>query len=208
MIYLFVFGGFALFLLLGLFQKRYVPGYRFFAGMHGEKAVARELYGLGKDYVVLNDILLKLGSSTCQIDHVVISVYGIFVVETKNFKGKVTGSDQWRQWRWDGGSGSKAVYSPVEQNARHTEVLAKSLHVSKDLLIPVVVFAGSAHIRVDTRHAVLFLSQLVPFIRLFRHQQLSPGQRDDLADMLRKRNVTDGRVRESHRAFARRASSS
>ena len=39
------------------------------------------------DYIVRNDILLNTEHGTSQIDHVVVSVYGIFVIETKNIRG-------------------------------------------------------------------------------------------------------------------------
>ncbi|RLQ96850.1 nuclease-related domain-containing protein [Falsibacillus albus] len=52
------------------------------------------------EYIVLHDIYLpsKNGSSV-QIDHMILSIYGIFVVETKNYKGWIFGDDQSRQWK-------------------------------------------------------------------------------------------------------------
>lgn len=36
-------------------------------------------------YQVLNDITILSQNGTTQIDHIVVSPYGIFVIETKNF---------------------------------------------------------------------------------------------------------------------------
>lgn len=58
-------------------------------GKLGEAKVSHIVGRLPKeDYVVLDDLMLtnKYGSTT-QIDHVVVSRYGIFVIETKNYKG-------------------------------------------------------------------------------------------------------------------------
>lgn len=38
-------------------------------------------------YFPLNNITLVTGNGTTQIDHVVVSKYGIFVIETKNIDG-------------------------------------------------------------------------------------------------------------------------
>ena len=54
-------------------------------GKAGEKTVSRKLSRLPKDkYKVLNDIMLATPKGTTQIDHIVVSIYGVFVVETKN----------------------------------------------------------------------------------------------------------------------------
>ena len=54
-------------------------------GQTGENKVSRILAKLPEDkYKVINDLLLKTSHGTTQIDHIVLSEYGIFVIETKN----------------------------------------------------------------------------------------------------------------------------
>ena len=60
-------------------------------GKAGEKRVARKLDWLPKEYIILNDIMLPTQYGTTQIDHIVVSPYGIFVIETKNYKGWIFG---------------------------------------------------------------------------------------------------------------------
>ena len=60
-------------------------------GKRGERRVARKLDWLSKEYITLNDLLLPTRYGTTQIDHVVVSPYGIFVIETKNYKGWILG---------------------------------------------------------------------------------------------------------------------
>ena len=62
-------------------------------GKSGERRVARKLDWLSEEYIVLNDIMLPTQYGTTQIDHVVISPYGIFVIETKNYKGWIFGHE-------------------------------------------------------------------------------------------------------------------
>ena len=55
-------------------------------GFLGEKSVAFLLSGLDKTkYKLINNIMLQVGNKTTQIDHVIVSNYGIFVIETKNY---------------------------------------------------------------------------------------------------------------------------
>ena len=63
-------------------------------GYLGEKSVATILSLLPSDkYKIINDLLIEVDGRTIQIDHLVVSIYGIFVIETKNYKGRITGSD-------------------------------------------------------------------------------------------------------------------
>ena len=75
----------------------YYPKFR---GYMGEFWVKNELRKLPKkDYIVLNNIMLKLNDNTThQIDHIVISKYGIFVIETKNYTGTIYVKEKSRNW--------------------------------------------------------------------------------------------------------------
>lgn len=188
-------------------SSRKILSYTFFAGLHGERAVSKELYRLGNKYIVFNDLLLKTGSGTCQIDHVVLSPYGIFVVETKNISGKITGCDEWKEWYWNGKDFNKTIYNPVMQNFRHIDVLSDTLGLSADNFISIIVFTGKAHIRVETSHAVMFLGQLVPFIKLFRYECLSDSTIFQYRDKLQKCNITDPSEREKHVTYAKKIKS-
>lgn len=57
-------------------------------GKRGERKVSSVLSNLSpSQYKVLNDILIPASNGSSQIDHVVISRCGIYVVETKNLRG-------------------------------------------------------------------------------------------------------------------------
>ena len=76
--------------------KLYYPKFR---GFMGEFWVKLELKKLSKkEYIVLNDIMLADENGTHQIDHLVISKYGIFVIEMKNYYGLITGDEYKDSW--------------------------------------------------------------------------------------------------------------
>lgn len=183
------------------------PVYTLFAGLRGEYTVSKELHRLGGKYIILNDLMLRTAYGTCQIDHIVLSPYGIFVVETKNISGKITGNDEWKEWYWVGKDFNKTIYNPVMQNFRHIDVLSDTLGLSADNFISIIVFTGKAHIRVETSHAVMFLGQLVPFIKLFRYECLSGSTIFQYRDKLQKCNITDSSEREKHVTYAKKIKS-
>ena len=67
-------------------------------GKQGELIVRDILSHLPEEYHVLHDIILKTEKGTTQIDHVVISRYGVFTIETKNYRGEIYGDDTRKKW--------------------------------------------------------------------------------------------------------------
>ena len=60
--------------------------YKKWIGKAGEFWVKRELKQLPKDYFIINDLMVKTSDNkTHQIDHIIVSKYGIFVIETKQY---------------------------------------------------------------------------------------------------------------------------
>lgn len=43
-------------------------------------------------------MVLKTASGTTQIDHVVVSKFGVFAIETKNYRGEIYGNDDREEW--------------------------------------------------------------------------------------------------------------
>ena len=67
-------------------------------GWIGEKAVSIILKFLPDEYTVFNNIYIEENGKSTQIDHVILSPYGIFVIETKNYSGWIYGSENAQYW--------------------------------------------------------------------------------------------------------------
>lgn len=74
------------------------------------------------DYILLDD-----NDKSHQIDHIVISKKGIFCIETKNYKGKIYGSEDAKYWRQYLGKEENQFLNPIKQNKSHVYHLEKIL---------------------------------------------------------------------------------
>ena len=113
------------------------------SGKRGEKAVAKELARLRrKDFIVLNDLLLPtVNDRTSQIDHVVVSTRGVFVIETKNHAGRISGAEQAQYWQQHLSSQSRGFYNPILQNRSHLRAIRRHLpKLDSELFSTMVVF--------------------------------------------------------------------
>lgn len=113
------------------------------SGKRGEKIVAKELGRLKKkDYIVLHDLLLPtVNGKSSQVDHVVVSTRGIFVIETKNHAGRISGSEQAQYWQQHLSSQSRGFYNPILQNRSHLRAIRRHLpKLDAELFSTIVVF--------------------------------------------------------------------
>lgn len=91
-----------------------------------------------------------------QIDHVVISKYELFVIETKNYKGWIFGSENAYEWTQVIFSNKYKLYNPLKQNLGHIKALQSNLVDYPNLnYFPIVVFTGSARLKVNSSYPVI-----------------------------------------------------
>lgn len=137
-------------------------------GSRGESRVTRVLNRLHrKDFRVFNDVIVSTRYGSSQIDHIVISIYGIFVIETKNYSGWIHGNDKSEYWTQSIYKKKTKFRNPVKQNWVHVlalkEVFSNSIPVTYH---PIVVFTGSAKLKnVYSDVPVIYRQQLIQTIR-------------------------------------------
>lgn len=141
-----LFGWFILIaILLGIF-KAFLPMIK---GKFGELAVNVhvKLYLKEPKYILLNDLTLPDGQgSTTQIDHILLSPNGIFVIETKNYKGWIFGGERQKMWTQKIYKKSYRFQNPIHQNYKHMKVLESVLSdiVSPEFMHSIIVFMPDA----------------------------------------------------------------
>src|SRR5690554_3567421 len=97
-----------------------------------------------KHYRLIKNVTLPAGDGTTQIDHVIVSVYGVFVVETKNMKGWIFGGQHQKQWTQKIFKYSSKFQNPLHQNYKHVKALEQLLGLEESQLHSVVVFIGDS----------------------------------------------------------------
>lgn len=93
-----------------------------YRGKLGERAVSAVL-GKTKEGVqyLIDDYIVEKDGKSSQIDHILINQYGIFVIETKNYSGRIYGNDEQLEWTQvlQYGKVKNRFYNPIKQNATH-----------------------------------------------------------------------------------------
>ena len=121
-------------------------------GAYGEAVVTTILNRLpSENYTILHDVTLPYKSEnvkkkpTTQIDHVVLSEYGIFVVEVKHYSGFIHAERRKRKWTCYYTKKQKhKMQNPFQQNHKHLCAVQQVTGQPYEKLVNLVVFTGRA----------------------------------------------------------------
>ena len=114
-------------------------------GWLGEKRSAFKMwYSLNKKtYQRYHDLILTSTNGTTQIDHLVVSVYGLFLIETKNRKGWIYGSKDQSNWTQTLFQEKYKFQNPLHQTFRQKKVLTELLNVNENEIFTIIYFNGN-----------------------------------------------------------------
>ena len=128
-------------------------------GNVGELAVKKKLKKLNnKKYLALNNITLRNYSgntSATQIDHVVVSIYGIYVIETKNYKGIIYGSENSKNWTYNIYGNKYKFMNPINQNYAHIKAIKNAIGEEYKNIpyYSIIAFSNEAKVNIDASRA-------------------------------------------------------
>lgn len=129
------------------------------------------------NYHLTNHVTLQMEDGTTQIDHILISRYGVFVIETKDYKGWIFGSVRQRSWTQVLFYAKYRFQNPIHQNMRHIRAVRNLLNfLPAGAIKSVVVFTGEAEFRTEIPPGVVYLSGLVDYLRGQVDELISPNQ--------------------------------
>ncbi len=175
-------------------------------GEVGEYVINLQLGTLPKEYKHLADLMLKVDGKTTQIDHVVVSPYGLFVIETKNYKGWIYGSENQKQWTQTFNKNTKyKMANPIGQNNYHIRAIRQNLFDYKEVTyFSIISLSRNAVLKAvpkskDGSYYVIFNTDVADTIRSKRRNKcLTDQEVVQIHEKLATLNITDPRIRAAH----------
>jgi restriction system protein len=167
-----------------------------FKGKFGEYLVARSFkkHLDPEIYTVLHDVTLPVRDGTTQIDHIVVSPFGVFVIETKNMSGWIFGSSKNKRWTQTFRRKKFSFQNPLRQNFKHLKAVSETTGLPESKLRSVVIFTGAAEFRTAMPANVTTRAGGVFYIRTLRARILSDPEIGDALSALRGERLKRGVV--------------
>ncbi|NHM32067.1 nuclease-related domain-containing protein [Neobacillus terrae] len=183
-------------------------------GELGEYKIDIQLDQLPKEYLHLSDLMLKNEKSKTgysQIDHIILTPYCIFVIETKNYQGTIYGGKNTGYWLVNG---KFKMLNPLKQNFGHIQALSKYVD-NKDypLFVNMVSFTKRCTVKVEpelrkisSQELIVYDVELTEFInrkvavtKLQNKQPLlDTNEMETIFSAIQAANITDIKSRDAH----------
>jgi ribosomal protein L37AE/L43A len=139
-----------------------------------------------REYKMINDLTIENGNGTTQIDHVIISRFGIFVVEDKNIDGWIFGDPNNSLWTIVKWGRNYRIQNPLHQNYRHIRAIVNILRINISQVHSVIVFRGDCRFKTAMPDNVIS-GGYISYIKRFRNFLFTENQVNAMYDVLQSR---------------------
>lgn len=145
-------------------------------------------------YHLIKNVTLPTEDGTTQIDHIIVSIFGIFVVETKNMKGWIFGGQNQKTWTQKIYKHSSKFQNPLHQNYKHIKTLESLLGLDERQLHSVIVFIGDSTFKTEMPENVTYGDGYAKYIKSKTTPVLTEQQVAEI-----KKKIENGRRSSSFR---------
>lgn len=142
------------------------------------------------DYHLIKNVTLPTVDGTTQIDHIIVSKYGVFVVETKNMKGWIFGNEKQKYWTQKIFRSSHKFQNPLHQNYKHVKTLQACLDIDATSIFSLIVFVGDSTFKTQMPENVTKGGGYIQFIKSKTELLLSEAQVSSVLERINSGRLT------------------
>ena len=138
-----------------------------------------------KVYRRFHDVIIPAKNGTTQIDHILVSPYGLFIVETKNKKGWIFGCGDQPNWTQSIYGKKYSFQNPLRQAFRQKKVLSEYLELHEPVIHIVIFFVGDCEFKTSLPDNAIN-SRLGKYVKQFKDHVLKPEEINRIVKKLEK----------------------
>jgi restriction system protein len=127
--------------------------------------LSARLFRSSSEYHLIKNVTLNTEYGTMQIDHIIVSIYGVFVIETKNMSGWIFGGAHQKTWTQKIYRRIYKFQNPLHQNYKHTKTLENMLGIDPNHIFSVVVFVGGSTFKTEMPGNVVEVGGYIRYIK-------------------------------------------
>lgn len=117
-------------------------------GETGENIIEYDLINLHFYKKILRNLYIPYNGKTSEIDLVMLTEFGIYVIESKNYSGWIFGSENNKYWTVSYNRNTKErLYNPIWQNNTHIKALINYLKIADNGINSIIIFGGDAELK-------------------------------------------------------------
>lgn len=122
-----------------------------------------------------------------KIDHLVLSTSGIFIIEHKNFDGKIFGDQFDSNWIVQTKKNQQTIANPIASLTAKISPIAKELNIQEKHIHPIIAFPNSTELKVEQKlinKSVVNYDQINEAIQFYQTPKISKEKIMELTTLL------------------------
>ncbi len=161
-------------------------------GLIGESLVNLAIFfRLNKNkYHLFKNVTIPTYNGTTQIDHIIVSQYGIFVIETKNMKGWIFGDKNQKTWTQKIYKHTNKFQNPLHQNYKHVKTLESLLNINKNIIFSIITFVGDSTFKTEMPENVTYMGEFINFINSKKIKLLSEEEVHEINTLISEKRLS------------------
>ncbi|MCM1328085.1 MAG: NERD domain-containing protein [Ruminococcus sp.] len=117
-------------------------------GETGENIIEYDLINLHFYKKIIRNAYIPYNGGTSEIDLILLTEFGIYVIESKNYSGWIFGSENNKYWTVSYNKNTKErLYNPILQNNSHIRALTNYLQITSNGINSLIIFGGGAELK-------------------------------------------------------------
>jgi hypothetical protein len=126
---------------------------------------------------LLNNITIEVEDGTTQIDHMLVSRFGVFVIETKDYDGWIFANKKSKRWMQITRYGKYPFQNPLHQNFKHLKATQALLDfLPSEQITGIVVFTNTAEFKTNCPEGVYSVTELITYLKSLKVECLSENK--------------------------------
>lgn len=177
-----------------------------FKGILGEFTInlSAKLFLDKEQYHLIKNVTLPTEDGSTQIDHIIVSKFGVFVVETKNMKGWIFGNSNQKTWTQKIYKHTSKFQNPLHQNYKHTKTLESLLGLTDQQIHSVIVFIGDSTFKTDMPENVTYGGGYLRYIKSKTQPVLTESEVNEITSKIESGRLTPSfKINREHVAHVR-----
>ena len=146
-------------------------------------------------YHILNNVTLPCAAGTFHIDHLIISIHGVFVIQTNSLKGWISGSVAEKNWTQKRLFGAHSFQNPLHDTASQVSALEHVLELSTQQCFALVVFVDESRFTTEMPDNVTQGKSFIKYIQSKKACLLTEDQVIHCLELINKVRLDKSRQR-------------
>lgn len=120
-----------------------------------------------------------------KIDHIILSTYGIFIIERKNYNGHIFGDLDDKQWTFQVKKNKQLIDNPITALKVKFAHIAEELDLQEKNIYPIIAFSNSAKLKVDQKLINQYVANYDDINEAIRFYQTPKLSKEKIAELFK-----------------------